>query len=265
MRLTFNLDDLRASLVSSSYFSSDDPMEIDSISAAGSDDSDIQEIACYREQPAFSETSVASRQMTIDTANCLGGDAPSLWPEDEFIEQLLQADYDYSIMGAGPPIRNDTDGYEISRCAGLHPIPDSPISPPLHERVPNYSVNTYQGRNVTNDYHAYNSHIQGISIRVSNRCGEPNFANYGDCVVCGRSYEQIKEMSALTFLESTTTSGESYAERQRRREAFVAGMETGTVLLVPRGLSQAAACDGNYYQIPEDGNNLNPMPGVLPI
>ena len=118
---------------------------------------------------------------------------------------------------------------------------------------------------MTNDYHAYNSHIQGISIRVSNKCGEPNFANYGGCVVCGRSYEQVKEMSALTFLESTTTSGESYAERQRRREAFVAGMETGTVLLVPRGLSQAAACDGNYYQIPEDGNNMNPMPGVLPI
>ena len=75
-------------------------MEIDSTSAAGSDDSNIQVTACYREQPAFPETSVASRQMTIDTANCFGGDASSLWPEDDFIEQLLQADYDYSIMGA---------------------------------------------------------------------------------------------------------------------------------------------------------------------
>ena len=265
MSLPFNLDDLHAPLVSPSYLSSDDPMEIDSISAAGSDDSDIQVIACYREQPAFSETSAASRQMTVDTTNCLGGDTSSLWPEDDFIEQLLQADYDYSIMGGGPPVRNGSGGYEISQCAGLPPIPDSPISPPLHERGPNYSVNTHPGLNVTNDYRAYNSHIQGISIRVSNKCGEPNLANYGDCVVCGRSYEQIKEMSALTFLESTTTSCESYAERQRRREAFLAGMETGTVLLVPRGLSQAAACDGNYYQIPEDGNNTNPMPGVLPI
>ena len=121
-------------------------------------------------------------------------------------------------MGAGPPIRNDTDGYEISQCAGLPPVPDSPISPTLHERGPNYSVNTYPSLNVTNDYRPYNSHIQGISIRVSNKCAEPNFANYGDCLVCGRSYEQIKEMSALTFLESTTTSGESYAERQRRRK-----------------------------------------------
>ena len=102
MSLTFNLDDLRAPLVSPSYFSSDDPMEIDSISAAGSDDSDIQVIACYREQPTFSETSAAGRQMTIDTTKCFGDYSSSLWPGDEFIEQLLQADYHYSVMGAGP-------------------------------------------------------------------------------------------------------------------------------------------------------------------
>ena len=101
MSLTFNLDDLRAPLVSPSFFSSDDPMENDSISAAGSDDSEIQVIACYREQPAFSETSVAGRQMTTDTTHCFGDDSSSLWPGDEFIEQLLQADYDYSVMGAG--------------------------------------------------------------------------------------------------------------------------------------------------------------------
>ena len=67
-------------------------------------------------------------------------------------------------------------------------------------------------------------------------------------------------MSALTFLESTTNSNESHIESQRSLEASFAGMETGTVLLVPRGLSQAAACDGDYYQIPAHGDNTNPMP-----
>ena len=100
---------------------------------------------------------------------------------------------------------------------------------------------------------------------MSNRCGEPNFANYGDCVVCGRTYEQIREISALTFLEATTTSNDTYAERRRIMEAFIAGMETGTVLLVPRGLSQTTACDRNYYQIPADADNTNPMQGVLPF
>ena len=30
-------------------------------------------------------------------------------------------------------------------------------------------------------------------------------------------------------------------------------------------LSQAAACDGNFYQITLEGDNSNPPPGVLPI
>ena len=38
-----------------------------------------------------------------------------------------------------------------------------------------------------------------------------------------------------------------------------------TVLLVPKGVSQAAACDGNYYQIPQEYVESNPPPGVLPI
>ena len=42
-------------------------------------------------------------------------------------------------------------------------------------------------------------------------------------------------------------------------------MDQGTVLFVPRGVSQAAACDGNYYQILIEGDNTNPLPGVLPI
>ena len=138
----------------------------------GSDESDIQVIACYREQPAFSETSVAGRQMTIDTTQCFGDDSSSLWPGDEFIEQLLQADYDYLVMGAGPPVRDGSNGYDISQRAGLPPIHDSPISPPLHERGPSYPGGEYSGIIVTNNYCATNSHIQGISIRVSNKCGE---------------------------------------------------------------------------------------------
>ena len=94
MSLTFSLDELRAPLIRPSYFSSDDPMEIDSISVAGSDNSDMQVIACYREQPAFSEKLNAGRLMTIDTTQCLGDEASSLWPNDEFIDQLLQAECD---------------------------------------------------------------------------------------------------------------------------------------------------------------------------
>ena len=64
-----------------------------------------------------------------------------------------------------------------------------------------------------------NSHIQGLSVRIGSQCGQPNQAQYGDCIVCGRIYEQIKETAVLEYLESTTYRGESYNDQQRRRDA----------------------------------------------
>ena len=42
-------------------------------------------------------------------------------------------------------------------------------------------------------------------------------------------------------------------------------MEQGTVIFVPRGVSQAAACDDSFCQIPTGNDNTNPLPGLLPI
>ena len=95
--------------------------------------------------------------------------------------------------------------------------------------------------------------------------GQLNTAQYGDCIVCGRNYEQIKETAVLGYLEATTYGGEPYGEQLRRREAYLAGMDQGTVLFVPRGVPQAAACDGNYYQILVEGDNTNQPTGVLPV
>ena len=86
-----------------------------------------------------------------------------------------------------------------------------------------------------------NSHIQGLSVRIASHCGQPNQAQNGDCIVCGRSNEQIKETAVLGYLESTTYRGESYNDQQRRRNAYLVGMDQGTVIFIPRGVSQAAA------------------------
>ena len=66
-------------------------------------------------------------------------------------------------------------------------------------------------------------------------------------------------------MEQTHIPGENYAQRIRRRNAFLAGMRAGSVILVPGGVSQAAACDGILYQIPAGNIVPNPPPGVLPI
>ena len=74
----------------------------------------------------------------------------------------------------------------------------------------------------------------------------------------------IQEEMTLGYLKQTHEPGETYSQRARRRSAFEAGKRAASVILVPGGVSQAAACDGIFYQIP--GNSTtNPPPGTLPI
>ena len=76
---------------------------------------------------------------------------------------------------------------------------------------------------------------------MASHCGQPNTANYGDCIVCGPSYEQIKETAVLDYLENSTNLHETYGKRLKRRQAYLAGMDQGTVLfkffLIPVGKS----------------------------
>ena len=114
---------------------------------------------------------------------------------------------------------------------------DTPHSPPLSERGPTHGRYDYTGPIVTDFTAPLISHIHGLSVRFGANCGGPNAAVYGECIVCGRSYEQSRETAVLTYLESTSRRDESYKERQRRRNAYLEGMNQGTVLLVRRGVS----------------------------
>ena len=124
MSLIFKLDGVYVPLVSPTYFPTDGPMEIDSFSVAGSDDRDIQLIACYREQPVIPKNSETGRQMTVDTTQCHDDGVSSLWQDEEFIDQYMQAECGYPNMGAGPEDRYNANVYEISQCARLPPVPD---------------------------------------------------------------------------------------------------------------------------------------------
>ena len=100
----------------------------------------------------------------------------------------------------------------------------------------------------------------GLAISVSGHCGEPNYIQRCDCTVCGKSFATIQEEITTGYLEKTHISEETYAQRIRRRNAFLAG----SVVLVPGGVSQATACDGIFYQNPAGNKAPNPAPGVLP-
>ena len=103
-----------------------------------------------------------------------------------------------------------------------------------------------------------------MAISGANRvCGEANYVQHGDCTVCGKSFAMIREEITFGYLESTQEPDGNYAQRIRRREAFQAEMRAGSLILVPRGVSQA--CDGVFFQTPARNIAPNPPPGVLPI
>ena len=57
--------------------------------------------------------------------------------------------------------------------------------------------------------------------------------------------------------------GETLAESERRKSTFLDGISSGTFLLMPGGVSQAAACDGNWYTIAYDYERA--LPGTIPL
>ena len=168
----------------------------------------------------------------------------------------------------GPP-NNDhdcyTDDHPIAQCSQLNPIRDSPWSTPPEKQAPAANFVNQQYRNDDVDSWYGNAHITGLGISVSSSCGLQNETFHRSCVVCGKSFEDIRTEITLVYLEQTHIAGETYEQRAARRDAFQAGMKARSFILVPRGVSQAAACDDILYQITPESDQTNPRPGVLPI
>ena len=150
------------------------------------------------------------------------------------------------------------DSELIANCSQLETAQESLQSPPPHERGHQTIPEAPRG--------GPPSHITGVAVWTSGHCGVQNLVQHGDCVVCGKSADIIQEEVTFNYLERKHRAGESYETRQRRRHAFQAGMQASVFVLVPRRLSQTAACDGNNYQItPNEASGLYLPAGVLPL
>ena len=88
-------------------------------------------------------------------------------------------------------------------------------------------------------------------------------ANYSDCVICGKSTLQIQSEAVTDYLRKTAILGKSGDQLDARKKAFMEGMQVGTFLLLPVGVSQASACDGNVYT--NDHTRPIALPGTLPL
>ena len=134
------------------------------------------------------------------------------------------------------------------------------MSPPLIDQGPSQNIGNDQWAEGPEQVDSWitNQHITGLAISTGGSCGEPNYIQQGHCTVCGKSFATIQEEITLGYLEQTHIPEETYAQRIRRRNAFLAGMRAGSVILVPGGVSQTAACDGILYQISAGNNVSNP-------
>ena len=137
---------------------------------------------------------------------------------------------------------------------------DTPMSPPHEEQGPIQDFYPADGQGGTSQQSldSITNHFQGMGIETNNP-----MANYSDCVICGKSTLQIQREAVTDYLRKTAFLGESADQLEARKRAFMEGMQVGTFLLLPGGVSQAAACDGNIYTI--DHSRPIALPGTLPL
>ena len=169
----------------------------------------------------------------------------------------------FSLGKGNGPIRRDDrvrNNHPIKLCREIIPMVDTPMSPPPEEKGPTYDTYSAvgQGEITQQSLDAFANHFQGMEIETNNP-----MANYSDCVICGKSTLQIQSEAVTDYLRKTAILGESADQLEARKRAFLEGMQVGTFLLLPGGVSQAAACDGNNYTI--DHTKPIALPGTLPL
>ena len=82
-------------------------------------------------------------------------------------------------------------------------------------------------------------------------------------MVCGKSADEIKEEKIRWYMERSTPRGEPAYNTNFRREAYLNGLNAGSLLLLAPAVPQAAACDGTRITITTTGQEA--VPGTLPI
>ena len=143
----------------------------------------------------------------------------------------------------------------IEVCSTILPVLESPLSPPDHERGPSQDTPLVQP--VTGGFHA-SYHIQN-----SRPYDDLSRQRCTSCMVCGRAVDEIKEEKIRWYMERSTPRGEPEYIPKLRREAYVNGLNAGSLLFIAPAVSQAAACDGNSYTTSAYGQENTP--GTLPI
>ena len=166
--------------------------------------------------------------------------------------------------GNGPLACDDRvrNNHPIIVCRILIRQVDTPLSPPVADRGPDDEARvtscSYSDETVTVD--SISNHFRGMAVSEAS-----TLVNYSDCVVCEKSVPKNQSEVVNDYLSKTTIPGETLAERETKRRVFLDGKSAVTFPLMTGRLSQAAACDGNWYSISYSHYNTVTLPGPNPF
>ena len=251
------------------YLSSDDEeMDVGGWSSSEEEyeeDEEVQKMAFCVEKALENAGTVGGRVMTVEIPT-KKEELPMPGPSTQMTETGKFPTLHYELGRGNGPIERSAHvraNHPIELCSQLPPVADSPQSPPPHEKYPpasNYSTRATASSSSCHPLDDMASHFQRMGI--TEPVDRPMFS---DCLVCGKTTEQIQDEAVIDYLHQTAIPGESAQQFNSRRLAFLAGMRVGTFLLVPGGVSQAAACDGNLYSIALAGDQGRALPNTVPL
>ena len=212
------------------YISSDEDERMDSFDGDSVDDVyvsseeetlDIEIIArCIERQ--MTEPSKSPNSETSGTQARCGTPKPDLPPFPTFTQQFFNLG-----MGNGPIGRDDRvrPSHPINICRDLRPNIDTPMPPPPEDRGPAYEQDI-----PTCFYSASSTSVETVANHFNDMTvsGNAGLLGCSDCVVCGKPDQQIQDEAVNDFLNKTVVPGETLAETERRKRAFLDGMAAGT-------------------------------------
>ena len=230
--------------------SSDDDMEcassasVDDIETLSDDDEVALLAECIERQM---ELPLASESIPVPSCSNQQKENRAGTPRLSYIPgPMFDAGYIDLGMGSGPVARDPRlrNDHPINICSQLIPMVDTPMSPPAMDKYPTGDWRAMAEPSSSNKQQC----PSGIHFRGSSD-DNPYITGCTDCLICGKSVEQIQDEAVIDYLHKTDIRGESPEQFNARRLAFLEGMKVSCFMLIPGGVSQASACDGNLYSI----------------
>ena len=191
------------------YISSDDEMEcassasVDDLNSLSDDDEVALLAECIERQM---ELPTASESIPVPSCSNQRGENRARTPGFSYMPELMfNAGYFDLWMGRGPVARESRlrNDHPINICSQLIPMVDTPMSPPAVDKYPTGDCRAVTESSAGNKQQCpRGNHLKGPSGD-----DDPYITGCTDCLICGKSVEQIQDEAVFNYLHKTAVRG----------------------------------------------------------